>query len=420
MRESFKYFLISTYVSSLLSCGQSKESVAVDPSKRASLRDSSELVYIKDQMITFNLSSTPIDALPFEDYFEVEKVIYLDDQVLIGEVRNLVYFDEKYFFHDRISEKVHCFGAGGEHLWSTENKGEGPNEYRRVSAFDIDEQDSVMCLWDGAGLQVLRYSLESGKVIERDEVQTFGHGFLVSGGAYIFYPLNFYHEDLAYKILRINRQNEIEKRALPFESIDFVNSHLPKRIFTKEKSESFYFVQQFNDTVYHYSHDTLYAKYSMVYDKVERPNYDDFTSSDELKKSLKNRGIYDKSMDDIQVLGDNILFSYNRFDENLKSFLVHNGLLNTRANEVQLFKKFDNYPFEYKGYNWLEIQYAINGSAYSIVDPAAYKEIKDNWSTKIDGEYVSELVKREYPEIYEIMTSLDEDSNPLIIKLKIK
>lgn len=417
-----KLKIYSTIIIVLLSfsCTKDRKSEAIDPSRRLKTVEIEKPNYIKDKLVEFTVDPKPGSNLDFNQYFKVESLIFLKDQELIGDVKKLIQFDDKFFIHDKIREKIHCYNLNGNHIWSTTNQGEGPNEYIKLQGFDVNLKDSVVSLWDSRGLQVLNYNMETGNVINKNKLESFGHDFMVFNEKYIIYPLGYYHKDLSYKLLFVNNNNQLVKKYLPFESQDEINERLPMKVFSKNANdENFYFTHSYNDTVYYFSQDTLYAKYKVNYGSKRKIDFSNFKTDQEIYQHYKNNKLFDKSMDGIIDLGSNLLFNYSLYNETYDAFTIKYGLLNKEKNEIQLFNRFDENPFDWNKSLYPDILFVKNNYAFISIDPSHYNNMRKAWDEIEDGIPVSEHCKEKFPFIYDIITSTSDSSNPVIVKLKI-
>jgi hypothetical protein len=414
-------FILMGYFFVINACNNKINSLAIDPSKKLEVEIVDDIFYDKSDIKVLDLVSRMKVELDFFDIFQIDEVTFLDETVLVGNVEKLIFFDGKYYVFDKISESLKCFSSDGSILWDISNKGEGPEEYLKINDFDVDFEKKEVHLWDSRSLKVLVYDSETGVYLNSNQNQSFGHALVAMDNKYFFYPLAFYNEDQAFKILITNRSNKLIGKSLPFESYDYENSYLPEKSFSKDSNHSFYFTQMFNDTIYHYRNDTIKADFVILKDGIGIPSYDNFSNTSDYYQRIQQNQISASPVGNLIKFGNSMFFSFSKYNQSYSLFTVHYGLLDLLSGNLILFDRLENNPFDWRQQLPVDIKFANNGFAFMVVDPAYFNDIRSNWSNvSSEGYVVKDYFEEKYSQLHDIVENTENDSNPIIIKLKLK
>lgn len=417
----YKDLILLSNLFIFIACNQERKSLAIDPNKKLEVENIEDILYVKDDLTVLDLNSKFRVELDFFDLFQIDEVIFLDETELVGSVEKLIFFDNKYYIFDKISETLKCFSSDGKMLWDISNKGEGPEEYQKINDFDIDSEKRQVHLWDSRSLKVLVYDSESGVFLTSNQNRSFGHAFIAMDNKYFFYPLAYYNDDQAFKILITNRSNILIGKTLPFEQYDYDNSYLPEKAFSKDSEQSFYFTQMFNDTIYYFRNDTIKADYVILKDGVGIPSYDGFSNANEYYQHIQQNQLSASPIGNLVKFGNKLFFSYSKYNQSNSLFTVHYGLLNLDSGSIKLFEKLDNNPLDWRQQFPIDIKFGNSDFAFLVIDPTFYNDIRSNWnSVSTEGFVVNEYFEEKYPLLHDIVENTQNDSNPIIVKLRIK
>ena len=82
------------------------------------------------------------------------------DSTLIGNIEKLIVWKDRYYIWDNLTETIFCFDGNGKYLNRLYRKGEGPEEYVRISDFDIDRENGDIYIYSNPMFSVLVYSAD--------------------------------------------------------------------------------------------------------------------------------------------------------------------------------------------------------------------------------------------------------------------
>lgn len=123
----------------------------------------------KSNNIANNIDPTALVEIESDDEFGsiIENIEFIpletNDSCLLGEIRKCVEKDSMLFvladvYDSDFEQELHCFTLRGKHIKKIGSKGQGPNEYKRLSAFDIS--GDTLLLYDDGDSQIKCYSLD--------------------------------------------------------------------------------------------------------------------------------------------------------------------------------------------------------------------------------------------------------------------
>lgn len=405
----------------VFSCNEKPASLAINPSKKLNLDISEQINYLKKGHWIINLESDFKESVFFEEYFDVHQFVFIDDQFLVGNIEKLIYFEDRFFFYDKISETIFCINMHGEVLWTITNQGEGPNEYQKISDFDLDFNLDELHLWDAKSQKVLVFNTSNSNLLKVNQNHSFGSAFIAMNNRYFFYPLGYYDEDQAFNILVSDRENNLIGRALPFEPFDYDNSFLQEKSFSKSSHNTFHFSRKFNDTLYYYGNDTLYAQFVFQRNGKSTPKYVANSNVEDYYRSIRESQVSTSAIDNFIQVGHNIFFTFKVFDNLFSRFKIYNGVIDLLTKETKVFDNFDSHPLLWNNQYSIDLLYSNDEFSFVTLDPANFSTIRKNWNKiSSEGYLVSQYFKENYPELHEIIIKTNDESNPIIVLLKNK
>lgn len=205
------------------------------------------------------------DELAHQERFNfsdlIDTVYYIfpetNDFSRIGTYDKVQLTDDKIFIVDRTYTKsVFCFDHFGNFIFKVSNAGGGPEEYTELRDFTVNLESNSIDILDFGSRSILKFSIDSGKFIERINIGGFNEFFQAfenMNGKYFVahdnncglfgdcYNLTVRNEDLNFTIGDLPVKKNIEK-------LKIRNS----KIFSRNDSILFY-KETLNDTIYNLS-----------------------------------------------------------------------------------------------------------------------------------------------------------------------
>lgn len=131
----------------------------------------------------------PIESKKPDDLFSSIDILTIDmpDDTFIRTVDDIKFFDRKFFLFDRMASNIHILDDKGVHIKTIDSRGEGPEEYRNLSFFDVNQKQKSVDLMDVRSGIITRFDFE-GNFIEKITARLICRDFAVgSDGTYYFF-----------------------------------------------------------------------------------------------------------------------------------------------------------------------------------------------------------------------------------------
>lgn len=96
------------------------------------------------------------------DFFSDIKLVQLEskDDNLIGVISKVVYFKDRFYILDRLTQQFFCFDERGKLKYKISASGKGPGEYNFITDFTIDPKGERIFILDPVVQRVLLFCLE--------------------------------------------------------------------------------------------------------------------------------------------------------------------------------------------------------------------------------------------------------------------
>ena len=135
------------------------------------------------------------------DIFESVDLVLLEttDQSLIKNIRQVIYFNDRYYVLDSDQAILFCFDSNGKYLFKVAQFGQGPEEYLRLEHFNIDPHNNQLLLLEPYG-NLLAFDLD-GQFLSKTrlpkEVPAYNDVYVTGENRLVFTSLS-YNELLFY------------------------------------------------------------------------------------------------------------------------------------------------------------------------------------------------------------------------------
>jgi len=207
-----------------------------------------------------------IDIDKYNDKIKRIKYIGLVSDEPVGNLYQLMVFDEKIYVLDNNIEKIFIFGIDGKIIRIINNKGNGPQEYVGLGTMCISKTDSCLIVSDRFSMNLLYYSL-NGNFIKRE--RGIANCFIESYGDKIINQLDFgqsYSEDMNSNFHIVSTINDsILKKAFPLYPIH--KDALVEKSLSYNSNGELLCSPLYSDTVYQIVNDSVYTPKYVVQQK---------------------------------------------------------------------------------------------------------------------------------------------------------
>ena len=144
-----KYLVYSILFFSFISCHSKKE--------KSSMGMSIDSLSVLNIDIT--ITENTLDNL--DRYFDLDSIVVLSAQSLVGEIQRTLVADDRIFILDNLP-KITCFDMQGNLVYEINTQGGGPEEFGTIVDFGLDEDTEILWLYDSLKRRLSAYDMKTG------------------------------------------------------------------------------------------------------------------------------------------------------------------------------------------------------------------------------------------------------------------
>lgn len=352
-----------------------------------------EIVIDPSQTIGFYDLAEEVE--PVFEIFALETM----DSCLVGGICRTIYTNDLYYILDNNSV-IFIFNPQGKFVSKLDKKGRGPDEYVNIRDFTVIGEN--IWIYDQIRRKLSCYDKNLDK-IEDVEMNTMGSNIACAGGNIYGAGVWFGIDKENFQIIEYNTLNKEMKKLIPYSQNYDQNefAKIPYIPYTMNQlaplADSCLFIQPYCDTLFQLGHGTVIPRYK--YRFTER-FVDKRLTVDEWKKERKKSMIIGVSA--IYQTPASILILYAEPEYKFAIYNKETGITNV------YFVQFVN---SYLGnIGTMRMEFTNN------------REIITTYSAADKPSFIKERVKNpeDRQKIENVFASLTEDSNPVILKYKLK
>lgn len=381
VRQSVVLFVFLAF----LSCGEKKTKVAEEAISRINVSFSDE-------------------ELKQSDCFEVEEIIKLEtcDSCLIGYMATVIRRSSGYYV--MANSQIVKFTPEGCLVFNINEHGNGPREFSTITAISVDRYDKYLYLYDGDQRKVLCYDARTGGYVRQFSVEYNAMSFSVlpDGKHFVFY-CGFVSSEQLKKENRFPRfiiADSVGRVENTFAYYD-VKVKIPDMFSAKDVFASvdsvLYCFANYNDTVFKIDEkQAVSSAYILDYGNDNQLKNDEYIA-------LKSRG------EDAQNLG---MCGLRRFNISGKYMF-----LMAKTEGEFLYNIYDLSRKQSVNLNTLKEDVVGNCLYFMLADADYFYVPLPVFPLQT---FIAEKPESLDPKIAEAVANLDENANPVIVKLKMK
>ncbi len=228
------------------------------------------------------------EKVRYSDLFDSVRYVRLEttDEILIKDITRLKCVNGKIYILDNKTQTLFCFHMDGKLNWKIRQVGQGPQEYTRLTDFDMDEKKGRLYLFSYND-KILVYDL-SGNFINAYYVRLAGTSFVYREEYLYIYANNNPNkiegvEQNNYLLLFDEEKDEVKGR-LPFNTdkrFGTMNTYNASNAFCRYEDEVRFFMP-FSNNIYSLQEDTIYIKYQFDFGEYNLPDtyFENYTTDD--------------------------------------------------------------------------------------------------------------------------------------------
>ena len=397
-----KYYILILIALGLFSCGGKKHQ--------------------SNKLETISINGNIRQTLNFSSFVDTIEFIPLEtnEENLIGKVNRIIYKNEKYYLRTTqgmMNGKLSVFNKAGKYLWGLNRIGNGLGEYLELRDFSIDNSGNIIAF---TYPKIINYD-STGIFLSENKMDLFAFEFLKTNNdnfIVLHYGALHYDNNL-FDI--IDKQGNIKESIFKLSELESLKSNFLQdwRSLSSFKS-SIYFMYPYCDTIYSIDNkENIKRLYYIDYGSKKIPDglidkkddvfswekklfrFDDYLHASAI--GVTDNYIYVGSINK----SFQALFSlYSKRDQHVLTAHTLIDDMFLKGNKLTITAR--NMPHEIDGNDilWpLDPEYLING----------YKHYMSYLS-----EAGREEFRKKYPGLVKICTTLKEDDNPVILRIKVK
>lgn len=184
--------------------------------------------------VTFHKQMPNVENVPMSSFVDSISYIKLEttEENLIGEVSDIEYVNHKFYILDMISKSIYIFSDSGKFIDKVAKRGQGPEDYLFLTAYDINSKDNSIHIYDEAAKKMLVYN-EKGRLLKSFHVNDFVKDFVVfPNGEYLFYSPLYYSGGYRRGLWRADSEGKFKEQLVSIDD-DFKYGGLYPKYFCR-------------------------------------------------------------------------------------------------------------------------------------------------------------------------------------------
>lgn len=143
------------------------------------------------------------------------------DSILIGEVKKMIVWNNRYYIWDQLTEAIFCFDSRGNFIFKLNKRGEGPEEYSNISDFTMDMENGNICIYSNMTGATNIYT-KNGEYIRRETTPLILSSIAVQKNYFYYYlerlpNIDFYSQTYPEQCRYVVTKNgDFTHQQLPF------------------------------------------------------------------------------------------------------------------------------------------------------------------------------------------------------------
>ncbi|MBQ2856062.1 MAG: 6-bladed beta-propeller [Bacteroidaceae bacterium] len=371
---------------------------------------------VKDILLDINTNQ----ELRLSEIAETVEVIFLEqtDDSDIAMVERFIPYKDMYYVMSSIgfsNGRVHVFDKNGHFIQKIDKRGGGPGEYDDLQDVAINPlNDELIFMTQPQG--IFRYDLK-GNFISKVKG---GYGMCVAADSLgNFYKTNRCYEETPDRLLMVNDRDSVSFGKIETDYFVMVNQYS----FTNEfdcYNGRVYYSYPYSDTIYDVTGGKEVPVWYIDYNGKNLPIDKIFSVDKSMKESGKMKaGYQDYFRTDVFQITDDFLYVGSVDGE--KHGIISLYSFKT-GKVVSGHRLVDDMFFPYNTFTFRPFRMPIaveRDCLFWLVDPTWLLQGYEYYKENLSKEEWEAYCKR-HPQVMEVCSKVDEESNPVLFKIKIK
>lgn len=351
------------------------------------------------------------ESLDLKNFILKYEYIPLETTVnsLIGNISKILYYDNKYIIIDNQRNKIFAFNTRGEYLHEIGRQGKGACEFIKIRDVSINKHDSCLNVLGSINpMRIISYSLENETKSEKIFKNILGERFtIMNNNKYVVHYSFPIEHNIGYDLLVIDENGSVLSKHLPFKKTNDI-CKLPDNCFINFDNNTMFY-KTLSDSIYEINQNlTMDVRYVFNFGKYKLPNDIKILFNNNFSEYKEKSGEYIEGISSFFETKENVVFTFNFKGSGYFAFYTKKSNKIELANNVDFFSSQFMNPISAIGNDLVSI---LNPSELiSIRDKIIMKYGNDNWIKFCEDNLIP----------MELMESINEASNPILIKYSIK
>ena len=330
--------------------------------------------------------------------------------------RLVTYKDRYYFFNGIQNPNVLVFDRQGNFIYRLDKKGQGPGEYTELDDIGIDKtREELLVLTGSQG--IYRYDLD-GRFIDRNPLSAQGDYIVIDSVGNIYQNVDCYEGNLN-SLLFITSKDSIYYNPVTPDDFVRLNQYAHSNSFASNNG-TVYYSEPYCDSIFNVTNGGKIPYLYINYNGKNFPTKDVFKEGRDFYAINAEKNNYkDRFRTDTYQISDNFLYvsamEGNALDVMaLYSFKTGKTLSGHRLID-DVFFPHNTYIF--KDFNTPRA--VEDGWLLWFVRPSWLLRGYNTYKKNVSPEKWEAFCKR-HPKMVEVCSQLDEESNPVLFRIKVK
>ena len=330
--------------------------------------------------------------------------------------RLVTYKDRYYFFNGIQNPNVLVFDRQGNFIYRLDKKGQGPGEYTELDDIGIDKtREELLVLTGSQG--IYRYDLD-GRFIDRNPLSAQGDYIVIDSVGNIYQNVDCYEGNLN-SLLFITSKDSIYYNPVTPDDFVRLNQYAHSNSFASNNG-TVYYSEPYCDSIFNVTNGGKIPYLYINYNGKNFPTKDVFKEGRDFYAINAEKNNYkDRFRTDTYQISDNFLYvsamEGNALDVMaLYSFKTGKTLSGHRLID-DVFFPHNTYIF--KDFNTPRA--VEDGWLLWFVRPSWLLRGYNTYKKNVSPEKWEAFCKR-HPKLVEVCSQLDEESNPVLFRIKVK
>ena len=371
---------------------------------------------VKNILLDINVNQ----ELRLSEIADTVEIILLEqtDESDVARVERILPYKEKYYVLSSVgfsNGRVHVFDKQGRFMQMIDKRGGGPGEYEDLQDIAINPQnDELVFMTQPKG--IFRYDLE-GNFISRVKG---GYGMNVAVDSQgNFYKTNRCYEDTPDRLLMVNNKDSVSFGKIEADNFIMVNHYSFTNEFDSHNGRVYY-SYPCCDTIFDVTGGKKVPVWYIDYNGKNLPIDKIFSADKNLNESMKMMsGYVNRFRTDVFQIADDFLYVGSVDGEKHGVISLYSFKTGTDFSAHRLIDDmfFPDNSFTFRPFR---MPIAVEGNSLLwLVNPEWLLQGYEYYKENLSPEKWTEYCKR-HPQMIEVCSKLDEESNPVLLKIKIK